>query len=502
MFQLGFTFRRNYRIFELIMGIVLESSSDAKIALYGGNKEAFMSREPIVILVGAAGTGKTLALCLKMHLYCTFYPGVKVLLCRKSLPSLRNSAVKTYQEVLEMTGMTDYVRVLGESRPTNFIYDYNENEVNGVLYKGKSEITLSQIDSKGKILGAQYDMIYVNQPDTDSLTELEFTQLFTRNRSPIGPYQQLLADPNPCASNHWLLKGMLEGKWNFFTSTHQDNPSYYNHETGEWTKQGKEHLARLELLPDHLKESQLHGRWYSIAGTIFEKEWNPKFVLTLADEEAQDLGISIFKDGEFIEYVPDWWDHYLAVDFGGTTENPFAAILIVHNPEEDKFIVYRHVYSGEKDIFECAELCQKMCEGVNLRAIIADRGKAESSVINRYLKMDIQTAKKGNNSVESSLNICAAQLNADKWRFLSTMESLYHEPDRELLEARKPMGLAEELPSIQRDEKTGGVAKKQADHAADAWRYFCRWWAEENGHKKKEKFAWISMSDYLTNEDY
>ncbi len=92
-----------------------------KLEFYGGNLEALKSREKEVCLVGPAGSGKSLTLCMKMHYFASKYPGIKILLTRKCLPSLRNTTVKTYETVLDYTGCSNMVRVLGESRPTEFL---------------------------------------------------------------------------------------------------------------------------------------------------------------------------------------------------------------------------------------------------------------------------------------------------------------------------------------------------------------------------------------------
>ena len=99
--------------------------------------------------------------------------------------------------------------------------------------------------------------------------EEEFTKVASRARLSNAPYRQIMADPNPAHDQHWILLGSLENatisgpKWNLINSIHEDNPKLFNQETKEWTELGKEHLKQLELLPEHIKESQLRGRWYS-----------------------------------------------------------------------------------------------------------------------------------------------------------------------------------------------------------------------------------------------
>lgn len=483
---------RKYLPMRKIISIELSEVKEAMCIAVDNPSELYLTKDYIV-------THNTWAMTLKLHLYCVMYPGVRVLLCRKSLPALRNSVVKTYQTVLEKTGYKDRVRVLGETRPTEFHYQYDEREHNGVVYKGESKILLSQIDLQGKILGAEFDMIYVNQPDTEGLTEDEFTLVASRARLNNAPYQQILADPNPASENHWLRLGSFpdqEGKvkWRLYHSVHQDNPLLYDHETNEWTKAGKIHLEGLELLPDYMKQSQLRGEWFSTAGTVFGSSFSfDKHVISFNSEKALSLGISRRIEGAgdepdlYVNAVPQDWEHYLTIDWGRT--EPFTAILVVKHPAHDLYIAHKHIYITEKDILEVSEMVKEMIAGYNIKAVIADKDRNMSTVMERVTGYDITPAKKGNNSVTDTVNVMIAELNSDRWLFVNSKESLFHEPDHLLLEKKKLMGV-EELANLKRDEH-GGIAKKQQDHYADALRYLIKYLVDLQSRPSYPQLLWL-----------
>lgn len=479
------------------MSIDLISSTDlddpSVINFYGGNREAFLSKDPYVILVGPANTGKTFTLCFKMHMFCLKYPGVKVLMTRKSLRALRDSAVRSYQEVLEKTGMTDIVRTLGLTRPTNFLYPYAEREENGVMYKGESEIILAPLDMKGKLLGIQCDMVYVNQPDTEGTTLEEFRLTKSRARLENSPYRQIIADPNPAHDKHWLLEGEQKGDWKLIASKHKDNPRLFDQKKQDWTLMGKEQLEELAALPGHLRESLLEGKWFSTTGMAFASYWDDKrHIISLASREALDLGFSVYDpDTEMYERAPYLhdWHHYLAIDWGFT--DAFVAILIAKHPDKDLLIAHRHIYVTRQDINAVSAMTARMISGYNIKAIIADRGRAESTVMEGVLGIPITNAKKGAASVLDSINICISELNSDRWKFLNTADSLYNPYDPELVKGHKFMGY-EEIPNLKKDDKTGAIAPHQQDHFYDAWKYFCRFWAEEHGGaRRKETVLWM-----------
>lgn len=480
---------RKYLPMRKIISIEPTEIKEAMCIAVDNPNELYLTKDFIV-------THNTFAMCLKMHLYAIKYPGVKILLCRKSLPALRNSVVKTYLNILEQTGYEDRVRTLGETRPTEFHYLYDEKEYNGVVYKGKSTIVLSQIDLQGKALGAEYDMIYVNQPDTEGLTEDEFTLIASRARLQNAPYRQILADPNPASETHWLLKGSLPDvngkiKWNLFSSIHQDNPVFYDQEKQEWTEAGIEHLEQLELLPDYLRQSQLEGKWFNTEGTAFANSWNPsKHLISLSSQKAINLNLSKFNEetGEYENTVPQGWHHYLSIDWGGS--DPFAILLIARHPDQDLFIVHKHIYIVEADIVKVANLTKQMIEGYEIKNIIADRGRIETKFMENVLGIPITNAKKGAGSVEDSINICNTELLSDRWLFVHTSESLFNEPSRELINKKRLMGV-EEIPNLKIDPKTRGIAKHQQDHYFDSLKYFMRYWAELENSYHQPALLWL-----------
>lgn len=474
---------------------IIESTDNDAINFYGGNLEALKSREEYVVLVGPADTGKTYSLCFKIHLFCLKYPGVKVLMTRKSLRSLRDSAVKTYEAVLETTGMSGQVRKLGETRPTNFIYPYAERSEDEILYKGISEIILAPLDTQGKALGAEYNMVYVNQPDTEGTTLDEFELIKSRARLPTSPYRQIICDPNPSHDKHWLLlnsknENPENGKWNIITSTHEDNPKLYDHVKKEWTLMGIEGRKNLSNLPGSMRDSLFEGKWFSTAGMVFGDSWDEsKHVIYLESQEAQELGISTeTQPGVFINIVPKEWDHYLTIDWG--FGDAFCAILIVRHPVKDLFIIHKHIYITNKDIYEVAQMTREMTFGYNIKAVIADRGPAEATVMEGVLNKTITTAKKGAGSVMTSINMMIAELNSDRWKFVNLKDSLYNLPDSELIKKNLPMGY-DEIPNLKKDDRTGGIAKKQSDHYVDPLRYFMVYWIEKTKGNKNNYFVWL-----------
>lgn len=231
-----------------------------KTKLEGENLRFFQSKSNKKLLVGGTGVGKSYTGMLYVHLFCVKHPGVKVLLCRKSLPALRNSLVKTYEQILKETGFKDKVRVLGETRPCNFLYDNSINEVNGEVFSGTSEIMTGAIDSFRKHIGTEYDLIYIHEPVSEGLTLNEFLLITSRARGSNASYPQVIAEgglpvEKDSERNHWLWT-LPEHGFEVFNPKLRDNPLMY-----DFTDMGKEYINQLNRLPEHLKKVELDGEW-------------------------------------------------------------------------------------------------------------------------------------------------------------------------------------------------------------------------------------------------
>lgn len=206
-----------------------------EIELYGENQRFFQSKEDRKLLVGPTASGKTFTAMLMIHLICVKYAGARVIMARKSLPALRNNAFKIYKGILNTTNFEKHVSILGDSRPYR------------VSYPNGSQIELHAIDDKGKYLGGEYDIVYVDGVN-EGLTLDEFLLLTSKARANNIGFRQVILDTSLLINGegsrtHWIYD--LEEKYNFkvFNTSLKDNPMLFN-----WTELGKEYIKSISVL--------------------------------------------------------------------------------------------------------------------------------------------------------------------------------------------------------------------------------------------------------------
>lgn len=230
----------------------------------GGAAEVFRLRDREVLLEGPAGTGKTLACLWKLHLLCLKYPGIHALMVRKTLTALTGSAMVAFQSA-----------ILG-SRPDRFgVQPFGGSKIKpaGFRYPTGSEISIGGMDKADKIKSTEYEVIYINEATELTLEDYE-TLLSRRHRNPQMPYTQVIADCNPDAPSHWLYQRIQRGEITSVKCRHQDNPTLYDHQRGEWTAVGADYIAGLQSLTGVRRQRLYEGLWAAAEGLVYDN-WDP-----------------------------------------------------------------------------------------------------------------------------------------------------------------------------------------------------------------------------------
>lgn len=429
----------------------------------GAARQIFSERGPEVVLVGAAGTGKTRANLEKLHAMALLNGACpkncktehehhdrafRGLIVRKTLVSLTSTAVVTYKEHVAKEALdAGIVSFYGGSRDEPPQYRYS----NG------SKIMLAGMDNPTKVMSSEFDVILV--VEATELTITDWEKCKTRLRNGRISFQQILADCNPEAPSHWLKRRADEGVTKMLVSKHVDNPTLFD-DNGVPTARGKAYLDTLNQLTGVRKLRLTKGIWAAAEGVIWER----------FDEQAH---ISDRKR------LPFEWSRYWAVDFGYT--NPFVWQQWAKDPD-GRLWLEKEIYQTKTLVSDHAEHILQIMKNKDgswkyprPRAIICDHDAEDRATLERSFGMGTIAAHKavsdGLQAVDNRMKIQPDGLP----RILFLRDALVR-LDEDLKERGLPFSTLQEIPGYVWEPSPDGKPLKdkplkENDHGCDATRY-------------------------------
>jgi PBSX family phage terminase large subunit len=394
----------------------------------GQARDLFVTHAPELVISGPAGTGKSRACLEKVHLCASKYPNARILMLRKSLSSLKTSGLVTFDSQIRPN--LDGVVFRGETAKRSPEYRYPNGSV----------IVIGGLDKPGKVMSAEYDMIYVQE--ATELQERDWEALSTRLRNGKMPYQQLIGDCNPDAPTHWLKLRADNGKTKMLESRHEDNPMVT-----------PEYLARLDALTG-VRYSRLRlGQWAAAEGMVYEG-WDRAIHL-----------VNRFA-------IPADWPRYWDIDFGYT--NPFVWQAWAEDPD-GRLFRYKEIYFTQRLVEDHCRTIKEVTKGEPLpRAIICDHDAEGRATLETHLGMMTLAATKtispGIQAVQARLRLAGD----GRARLFFLMDSLV-ERDHSLANAGKPTCTEEEFESyiwdLTNGRNKGETPVDKNNHGMDTSRY-------------------------------
>lgn len=393
--------------------------------------EFFMAHEKYVAYGGARGGGKSWALRRKIILMCLRFPGLSVLLVRRTYGELLSNHVRVL--VSELDGLAEYT----DSRKCFEFY-------NG------SVLRLGYLDSENdtaRYQGMEYDVIAIDE--ATQFTEYQFQTLKATLRGTNGYPKRMYLTCNPGGVGHGWVKRLFidrdyrEGEkaedYAFIPASVYDNPALLESDP--------DYLEQLKSLPKGLREAWLDGSWGGFEGQFF-----PEF-----DYEVHTLP----------DFVPDaHMRRVCAIDYG----LDMLAALFVAVDEKGEAYVYDEVYKSGLVVSAAAREILAKADGV-------DTFLAPSDLWSRQKDSGRSMAE-----LFSDNGVYLTKLSSERiqgWSCLKEWMKVYTEPDGSKHSAlhilRRCTNLIRCLPLLLYDRSKPGDAAVQPHeitHAPDALRYF------------------------------
>lgn len=266
---------------------------------------------------GARGGGKSWALRRLFVMLALTYPGLRLLLLRRTLPELRENHVLPL--LSELHGYAQY-----------------KDDDKAFVFPNGSRIKLGYCDAERDVLqyqGQEYDVIGLEE--ATHFTEYQMRFLTTCNRSTRADFSPVMYyTANPGGVGHQWFKRLFidcvyEGKekagdYVFIQATVYDNTVLMEN--------NPEYIDILENLPEDLRRAHLEGDWEAFAGQYF-REWR--------------RAIHVIQPFD----IPSHWKRFRSLDYG----IDMTACYWWAAAPDGKCIVYRELYQKGLNLTQAAK---------------------------------------------------------------------------------------------------------------------------------------------------
>ena len=411
--------------------------------LYPKQKEFCKATNKYICYGGARGGGKSHVSRIKMCLLAFNYPGIQILLLRRTLKELRENHVLQLQKLLRNIA----------------VYKDNTKEF---LFPNGSRIVLGYCDNEKDVLqyqGQAYEVIVLEE--ATHFTEFQFQTLTESNRMsgnlkvPFNPRMYFTC--NPGGVGHGWVKRIFIDK-DYKTTENPDDYMFIPSlvfENKYIMENDPNYVKVLENLPEDRKQAMLYGNWDVFDGQFF-REFN--------------RSIHVIEPFE----IPQEWNRYIAMDYG----LDMFAVLFIAVDTKGKAYVYNEIHKSDLIVSEARQTLKSIMRNYKYKAIYAppdlwnrnrDTGKSTAEL---FFEGGIDLTKASNDRKGGWLNV-KEWLKIKKVRDEQTGD-VHEESDIKIFS--NCINLIRCLPQLQHDEKDPNdvaIEPHEITHITDALRYFC-----------------------------
>ena len=416
--------------------------------LYPKQEEFCKSKAKYTCYGGARGGGKSFVARIKAILLALYYPGIQILLLRRTYPELYKNHVLPLQEELK-------------SKKKDRIAVWNTQDKIFTFPNG-SRIVLGYCDTEADVLqyqGQAYEAIFMEE--ATHFTEFQFNCLKECNRlsgqckKEIRPRMYLTCNPGG-VGHIWVKRLFIDRDY-----TPNENPEDYIfipalvYENEFIMKNDPDYVKALETLPDDRKKAMLYGDW-----DIFEGQFFTEF----------KRNVHVIEPFE----IPKDWYIYFVMDYG---LDKLAGYWIAVDYNNNAY-VFREVYESNLLVSQARDKIKEMTNE-NIYIYLAppdmwnrhkETGKSTADI---FAEGDIELYKTNNDRIQGWLQM-------KEWLKVYKDEQGFDTARLKIFSTCK--NLIRCLPQVQHDEKkVGDIANEphELTHSVDAIRGFCVYWTQE-----------------------
>ena len=297
-------------------------------------EQFFLAEARHIAYGGARGGGKSWAMRRKFVLLAFRYPGLNLLLLRRTLPELNENHVLPLQK--ELVGAADY---LATQR--------------AFLFPNGSRIKLGYCDREADVFqyqGQEYDVIGLEEATHFTESQMQFLSTCNRSvRTDFSPRMYYTCNPGG-VGHAWVKRLFIDRDYRnseraedyvFIPARITDNPVLLHN--------NPQYLRTLENLPEHLRKAYLDGNWDVLEGQFFQEFDRSLHVVNPTG-------------------LPMEWKRFRAMDWG--FNDPCCVLWFAVAPD-GKLFVYRELYVRRTLSSEIARRVKALSEGERIAYTVA-----------------------------------------------------------------------------------------------------------------------------------
>lgn len=389
----------------------------------------FKSRKRFIAYGGARGGGKSWAIDRKAPLLALKYPGIRILLLRRTYRDLERNHVRVLEPLLK--GAAKYSR-----------------QEKCFKFPCGSILELGYCAAESDVLqyqGQEYDVIFIDE--ATQFTEFQFQTLTACLRGANRFPKRMYLTCNPGGVGHEWVKRLFvsrrykntedPGDYEFIPATIDDNKVLLENDPG--------YVSMLDNLSDGLRQAWRDGNWDMLAGQYFSEF---------------DRKLHVIEPFE----IPAHWKRYRTIDYGLDC----LACLWIAIDERGNYYVYREYAKPDKVISEGAADILALSKGEEIIYTAAPDDLWARSQESAKSKAELFR--------ESGLTLLKGSRNRESgWLAIKELLSVKNGESR-LKIFNTCAELAEYLPALQRDLRRPTdctTEPHEITHLPDALRYFC-----------------------------
>jgi hypothetical protein len=211
---------------------------------------------------GARGGGKSFAVRIKAALLCLQYPGIKVMIIRKTYPELQENHVLPLCELLKCYHPDKSARIAS----------YNDSKKN-ITFPNGSRILFRYCDAEKdaeRFQGTEVDVLFIDEATHQSEAKMEKLTACVRGVNDFP--KRIYFTANPGNEGHaWVKRLFIDRKYR-----KNENPDDYMFiqslvtDNKALMESNPDYIKQLEALPPKLRKAWLEGNWDIFEGQFFE----------------------------------------------------------------------------------------------------------------------------------------------------------------------------------------------------------------------------------------